>query len=374
MIVGLLSCASKEGSIFSSEDKKKDDIEKSFNLSGDQFKKFKVKEVPVSKETEIKTSKKVEDKKINLPVKVLERKKKPVSKKNLKAQKKSKTNIKEDKTKTTKALTQERPSSTPKVIKSQEKTIEEISEEYPPEFLKYDEQAKHVWEKYSRLVFPGEESVFVVRFLGIVAGHIKIKTHGVVKVGDREAYHYSARLKSAEYYNFVYSLDDGLDSFVDVETLLPIKYTLRQRESGQSVDDLQLFDNQTQKSYFWYKRLKKGQTKKIEKETLIPRLFQDSFSALMFVRGLPMIKDSIYKFPIVTRGKIWILEARVHGSDEVKVKGEWVKSWKIKAVTRFPGVLKKKGDILFWYSKDARRSLLKFKAKVKIGSIEGELQ
>jgi hypothetical protein len=36
-------------------------------------------------------------------------------------------------------------------------------------------------------------------------------------------------------------------------------------------------------------------------------------------------------------------------------------------------VLQKNGDINFWYSADPARRLLKFKAKVKLGSIYGEL-
>ena len=50
-----------------------------------------------------------------------------------------------------------------------------------------------------------------------------------------------------------------------------------------------------------------------------------------------------------------------------------VEAIRIKAETSFPGVLKKRGDIIFWYSNDQTKRVLKFEAKVKIGSIEGLL-
>jgi hypothetical protein len=91
------------------------------------------------------------------------------------------------------------------------------------------------------------------------------------------------------------------------------------------------------------------------------------------MRGFALNKGDVYNFPIITRAKMWLLKAEVAGLEEVKVMGKWVKAIKIKAETRFPGVLSKKGDIIFYYSNDPIKKLLKFKAKVKIGSIEGVL-
>ena len=54
--------------------------------------------------------------------------------------------------------------------------------------------------------------------------------------------------------------------------------------------------------------------------------------------------------------------------------GKWTKAIKVKAETHYPGVLKKKGDIVFWFSNDENRALLKFEAKVKIGAVTGEIK
>ena len=133
------------------------------------------------------------------------------------------------------------------------------------------------------------------------------------------------------------------------------------------------FDHDKRKTFFWYNRLKKKKRKKVKKNAFIPQFFQDSFSALFFVRGLPLKKGQVYKFPVITRTKLWELKAEVVGTENIKVKKKTVNAIKLKVETKFPGVLKKKGDINFWYSNDKQRRLLKFNANVKIGNVVGEL-
>ena len=245
--------------------------------------------------------------------------------------------------------------------------------EYPEAYKKYDLKSKEVWPKFTPLIFPEEKFTFRVGYLGITAGFIKIETLPKVSIGGVEAFHFKARMRSARYYSYIYTLDDSLESFVSTDDFTPLKYVLLQRESAQTVDDLQLFDSQKLKTYHFYKRLKKGKKKNVELEKPIPRYFQDSYSALFFVRGLPLKKGDQYEFPIVTRGKIWILKLKIEGIDSLKIMDKWIPAIRINAETRFPGVLEKKGDIRFWYSNDKYRKLLKFQADVKIGSITGEL-
>lgn len=245
--------------------------------------------------------------------------------------------------------------------------------DYPEEFKSYDEKAKLVWEKFKPVFYQGEESILSVTYLGVTAGFITIQSKEVTTLNNREVFHYFARFKSSDTYRYFYWLDDRLDSFVDKETFLPMKYSLIQREKKQDVDDLQLFDFKKMMTYNWYKRVKKDSDKNEKGETKIPSLGQDSFSALQFVRGLPLKKGDIYDFPVITRGKFWLLKVEVYGEEIVSVNGTDYKAIKVKAETNFPGVLKKSGDIFFWYGANEDRRLLKFQAKIKIGSVNGEL-
>jgi hypothetical protein len=249
----------------------------------------------------------------------------------------------------------------------------EYPEGYPEILIGYDKQSSHLWDKFKPRLNIGETFTFEVSYMGITAGHIRMSVKPPAVVNGRAAFHFVAQLRSARYYEYVYKLDDTLETFVDRETMIPVKYSLMQRESGQSVDDLQIFDADAHKTYFWYKRLKKGQEKKEEKEEFIPKYFQDSYSTLYFVRGFPLKNGDVYKFPIITRAKLWMLTIKVTGRETIEVNGKKISAIRLDAETQFPGVLSKKGDITFWYSDDQSRRLLKFGGKVKIGTVEGEL-
>ena len=245
--------------------------------------------------------------------------------------------------------------------------------DFPADFKNYDLKSKAIWEKFKPLFYQGEQSILAISYLGVTAGYITVTSLNTVKMGDKDTFHYTARFKSRDAYRYFYWLDDTLETFIEKKTYLPIKYSLVQREKKQNVDDLQLFDFKKLKTFNWYKRVKENANADVKEENYIPRYVQDSFSALQFTRGLPLVKGDLYDFPVVTRGKAWLLKVEVMGDEVISVNDHDVKAIRVKAETHFPGVLQKSGDINFWYAADDARRLLKFQAKVKLGSIYGEL-
>ncbi|MBF0297768.1 MAG: DUF3108 domain-containing protein [Oligoflexia bacterium] len=246
-------------------------------------------------------------------------------------------------------------------------------EKYPDLFKEYDRNSVSVWRQFSPRVFIGEVIELAVKYFGITCGTVTLKTLPNVRIGNNDAVHLYARGKSAEFYESFYAIDDYVETFVDAKNFTPIKYTLIQRESKQSIDDLQLFDMDKLQTLYWFKREKKDEVSKEEKKEFIPKLLADSFAILYFMRGLPLKIGDSYDIPVVTRAEVWILRAKVAEEEEITIKGIKYKALKIAAETHFPGVLKKRGDIYFWYSNDSLRIPLKFMAKVKIGKVEGEL-
>lgn len=251
--------------------------------------------------------------------------------------------------------------------------VEFSGEDYPEVFDSYDERSRKVWDVYKPLYFPNEEKHFAIKYLGITAGHIKVTTRPMARINDRPVMHYQGHMRSARFYEYIYRLDDSIETYVDAHTQVPIRYTLIQRESGQDVDDFQVFDHEERKTYYRYKRVRRGETREDERVAFVPELFQDSFSALFFARGLPYKVGDVYEFPIITRARLWILKMEVERIEEVRVMRQRIPAYRVRAETRFPGVLERRGDILFWFSADDKKRLLRFRANVRIGAIEGEL-
>ncbi len=252
-----------------------------------------------------------------------------------------------------------------------------VADRYPkdfPEAMKgYDEKSKVLWSNYKPMIFIHEKMTIDIKYLGVLAGKIFLQTKPIKQIGDKHVFSFFGKMVSAPFYKIIYTVDDYIETFLDINKMVPIKYSLVQRESGQLVDDLQLFDQEKLKTYFWMKRTKRGTTTKDNLETNIPYYFQDSFSPIFFVRGLPLNIGDKYEFPVITRGKLWIIKIVVEKKEMLDTPLGEVEAYRLSAETHFPGVLEKQGDIIFWYSADSYRKLLGFKAKVKIGSVEGEI-
>jgi hypothetical protein len=349
-LFALSSCGSFESekkSLLNNTEKK--DLVNTFDISKDQADKYQAVETIDPKAVDKEKSGKRE----KAPIKKLTKK----EKQQLKAEQKAKQKAEA------------------KVNKAAKTNI--ASDTYPTDFPQlfkdYDVVSKPVWERFKPLFFQGEQSIIAISYLGVTAGYITMTSKDVVKMGDKTAFHYFARFKSKDAYRYFYWLDDTIESFIDRSTNLPIRYSLIQHEKKQNVDDLELFDFKKDKVSTWYKRVKEGANKDEHLDKFIPRYLQDSFSALQFVRGLPLEKGDRYDFPVSTRGETWLLKIEVVGEETISVNDKDIKAYPLKAETHFPGVLQKSGDINFWYAMDEGKRLVKFQAKVKLGSIYGEL-
>ena len=242
-------------------------------------------------------------------------------------------------------------------------------------FIKMDFDSKKLWAKLKILNLVGEQAQYKVKYLGLTAGNLSMKSLPEKVINKNQVYHINVKLKSAKFYSYIFSTDDYLDSYVLKKTFVPIKYSLVQKETNKDVDDLQLFDHQNLLTHFYYKKVKKDKKNKTIKKNKIkpiPEYFQDPISTLYFLRFLPLNKSGEYSFPVVNRGKVKMIKVSVLGKESIKILGKKVKSIKVKAITMFPG-LKKQSFITFWFSTDKIHRFLKFEAKVKIGYLSGIL-
>ncbi len=248
-----------------------------------------------------------------------------------------------------------------------------VDSEYPEKFRALDILSKPIWSRYKENIYIGEKAVYKMKYIGVTAGYITLKTDPLTSLNGVESYHFKALVKTASFYSLIYWLNDTLNSYVARTSFLPLKYILSQREKKQDIDDLQLFDREKLKTMFLYRKVKKGRTTKKNIVKPIPYYFQDSFSSIYFLRGLNLQVGDKIEYPIVNKAKYWILKMKVIKRETIDIMGKNISAFKVAAETKFPGALKKSGDIFFWFAADTSRRLLRFEGKVKIGSIHGEL-
>lgn len=260
------------------------------------------------------------------------------------------------------------------LMPKQESKLLEYPTDYPEKLIELNNTTKNIWESFEPKIFPGEKTYMDINYMGVSTGKIVISVNDLTQISGDDVYYFNAKLKTASYYSYLYELDDNIDSFVKTTGFYPLKYSMIQRESGQDIDDLQLFDQHKMMNYYFYKRVTSKKTKKNKGEVFIPKRFQDPLSIIFFLRGLPMKKGDVYQVPIVNKEKVIIFKTKISGVETIKTQLGSKSAIKMVATTKYTGDTLKSGDMTFWFSNDEKRTFLKFEAKIKIGSISGDIE
>lgn len=249
-----------------------------------------------------------------------------------------------------------------------------LPKDYPEELLTINEKAKKVWEVYRPNHFVNQKTFLDIHYLGMTVGKIMVMNQGKKMMNNKEVWHFHARFKSAPFYSHIYELDDTVDTYVTTDQFLSSKYSLIQRETKQSIDDLQVYDRD-QLSTFWFYHQKKsdGSVKDKKVQKFIPYFSIDPFSVLFFYQGLPLRNGDVYEIPLINKGKTLILKSVVEGREVIETAKGNKRAIKIHATTKYTGATFKSGDLYFWFSDDNQRTMLKAKAKIKIGSVTADI-
>lgn len=246
--------------------------------------------------------------------------------------------------------------------------------DYPEELKVLNAKSKKVWDLYKPSHSVDEKIYLDIHYLGMTVGKIMFTNQGKKMINNREVWHLHARFKSAPFYSNIYELNDTVDTFVTTDNFLSIRYSLIQRESKQDIDDLQLHDRDQLKTFWFYKQKKSdGDAKDKNKEAFIPHYSIDPFSVLFFFQGLPLKDGDIYEIPVINKAKILNLRSVVEGREVIDTPKGRRKAIRVHATTQYTGEHLKSGNIYLWFSDDAKRTLLKAQAKIKIGSVTADI-
>lgn len=246
-------------------------------------------------------------------------------------------------------------------------------EKYPDELKAIDLKAKALWP-LAKPPLKVDETLFLdVDYLGMTVGKIAMAYRGIKMMGEKEVHHFQARFKSAPFYSAIYELDDRIDTYVSKDEFLSMRYSLTQRESRQSVDEVQLYDRDKMKTTAYQKQVRKdGTVKNRNWKGLIPRWSMDPFSVMYFIRGLPLEPGARFTVPVVNKAKILMMELTVEVREKIRTKKGEYKAIRVHAYTKYTGETLKSGDMMLWFSDNPEHELLKAQAKIKIGSVSAE--
>ncbi|MBI2646245.1 MAG: DUF3108 domain-containing protein [Deltaproteobacteria bacterium] len=220
----------------------------------------------------------------------------------------------------------------------------------------------------------GEKVTYAFSWFSIKAGMVTLEVRPFVYIGDRKAYHFMGTVKSSATMDLIHSINDWIESYVDVETFYPFKSALHGVETDRLREGLMVFDYESNKIEYWMKRvhLKKGEKEKRLTDTLTPGVL-DMFSSAFFLRIQKLEVGKSYHTDIYNEGKRITVDAEVLRKEKLETTIGTFDALVIRPITKFEGILQTYGDSTIWLTDDERHLVLQVETKIKIGYLKGKV-
>jgi len=220
----------------------------------------------------------------------------------------------------------------------------------------------------------GERMVIDLTWLTLPAGKGVLEVREGAEIQGRPSCHLWGNVLSSKMVDTIYHVDNTIESFIDRSGFIPYKFLLSMFETAQKKETRVVFDHPNEKAYYWSKRIsQKWGNQDIDRADSMPPQSRDMFSALYYARALNYELNKKQQFWIYENGQNLNVELTPVAKEIVTSGAGVFQCWKIKVDVKLNNVLRPTGDLYMWLSDDSKKYLVRFDAKVKIGSLLGRL-
>jgi len=163
-----------------------------------------------------------------------------------------------------------------------------------------------------------------------------------------------------------FPVDNRVESEIDFAELIPEHMTFRRRE-GKKKEDIEYVFHQQEGNVT---AVRGGVTESLP----IPAGTQDIISCLYYTRSLlPLKPGASLTMNVYHDKKNRPVEVRVEGVETIEGRWGQVETARLLVIMPFHGLFMNQGNIRVWLTTDHRRTPLRMKAKVILGSIVADL-
>lgn len=228
------------------------------------------------------------------------------------------------------------------------------------------EAKKHGWVKVGNKAFTvGEKLTFAVQYGSITAGYATMSLTEVLAESGRPVYHLVAQARTHPFFNKIFSVDDRIESYIDVDYLFPWRYEKHLHEGSYKADAVYRFDQRAGKML----EPDKGKAEDM------PIGSQDVLSCFYFFRTMDMTVGTEQTIHVSADDmKSYELKVDVLRKERVSSLAGDFDCVVVQPHLKFQGVFQQKGEVFVWITDDERRIPVKVKSKIAIGSININLQ
>ncbi|MEK9136886.1 MAG: DUF3108 domain-containing protein [Bacteroidota bacterium] len=211
----------------------------------------------------------------------------------------------------------------------------------------------------------GERLVFNVNYGFINAGEAVMRVADYDSIAGRKCYRVEFTVNSHPSFNWIYKVEDRYLTFIDVETIAPLKFEQHIREGSYRRDFIAEFDQVQHVA------------KTTEGQYEIPEYVHDIMSAFYYARLLDYSTLKVGEGPTLHnfyKDKSHELKVKFLGRQELETEAGTFKTLVVEPLVREGGLFKTEGRIVIWLTDDERKIPVRVNTKVVIGSIDTELR
>jgi len=222
------------------------------------------------------------------------------------------------------------------------------------------------WGEIKRPFQVGERLTYKVSWLNMTAVTAVMEVAPIPAVSDHGVARLVGTAQSTPILTKFFPVDSRVESELDLDTLAPEHMTFRRRE-GKKKEDIEYTFHQKEGMVT---TIRGGMTELLP----MPAGTQDILSCLYYTRTvLEPTPGASLKMNVYHDKKNRPVEVRVEGLETIE--GTWgqAETVRVLVIMPFHGLFMNQGNIRVWVTADERRTPLRMKAKVVLGSIVADL-
>lgn len=208
----------------------------------------------------------------------------------------------------------------------------------------------------------GERLSFQGLWFGLPVGSGWLEVKGLVEMDGRPVYHLEAQGYSNALLSTFYPIQDVIHSYLDADTLTPIRVEKSQREGRYRAEEVVTFDHHAATAT--YRSLLNGTVKEIP----IPEAFEDLISAIYWFRRQPLAPPETRQFHLYSDEKIYETTLQISAPSLLGLMNRGSFSCvMVEPKAAFRGLLVKRGRLWAYMTDDVARIPVLVKATTPWG-------
>lgn len=217
----------------------------------------------------------------------------------------------------------------------------------------------------------GETIEYRVHYGAVTAGLAKLEIKkDPVQINGRNCFHMVGQGVSSRGFSVFFKVNDRYETFVDMETLAPLKFKRKIEEGSFKVYTEVDFDQTAHKAYERRSTIKHTETYDV------PPYIQDVMSAFYYARTQDYTQSKQgdrTHFQNYIDKKVHDLDVEFLGREVIEVEGIKYRTVKLKPLVQEGGIFTHKGDMFLWISDDENRIPIRVESGLVIGSVQVDL-